>query len=105
MTKGSDGPSSAAPLFYEDVMRRGRVTRAEALSCASAGHPRLRCAPAAGPRPDASQTSPASEGTPSSPLATSDIHPRQYCYGGRVGLWTFVLAADAWLRYREGPRR
>ncbi|MFQ5801800.1 MAG: hypothetical protein ACE5JQ_02760 [Candidatus Methylomirabilales bacterium] len=113
--------------FSEDVMRRGNVTHAEALSFLEAGHPRLRygqrvlspgspavlgeltliirngtrggeillrvrdpgtgprtgtagrpawrhaLASAAGPRPDASQMSPASEGIPSSLLATSDV--------------------------------
>jgi len=49
-------------------MRRGNVTHVEASYFARAGHPRLRFAPAAGPRPDASQMSPPSEGTPSSPL-------------------------------------
>jgi len=57
-------------------MRTGHVTHVDALYFPSAGHPRLRFAPTAGPRPDASQMSPASEGTPSSPLATSVIGRR-----------------------------
>jgi len=65
-------------------MRRGRVTHVEALYFASAGHPRLRFALAAGPRPDASQMSPASAGTPSSPLATSDIAPLTLDSGHRT---------------------
>ena len=53
-------------------MRRGNVTRAWALYLADAGHPRLRCAFRKPSEPDASQMSPASEGTPSSLFATSD---------------------------------
>ncbi len=60
-------------IFSEDLMRRGHVPHTGALYFADAGHPRLRSAPATGPRPDASQMSLASEGTSSSLFATSNV--------------------------------